>query len=97
MKEGEAKIEKYLSQPEQGSSTAGRSARLFGDRAFFNGDWLKRAAGAKGGIYGNDAERSDVSDDRRLSPTASRSTAASTTTRSPSPPDSSRRSTPSGR
>ena len=28
---------------------------MFGDRAFFNGDWLKRAAGAKGGIYGNDA------------------------------------------
>jgi len=28
---------------------------LFGDRAFFNGDWLKRAAAAKGGIYGNDA------------------------------------------
>src|SRR6266568_8152650 len=28
---------------------------FFGDRAFFNGDWLKRAAAAKGGIYGNDA------------------------------------------
>jgi hypothetical protein len=28
---------------------------LFGDRAFYNGDWLKRAAAAKGGIYGNDA------------------------------------------
>ncbi len=28
---------------------------LFGDRAFFNGDWLKRAAAAVGGIYGNDA------------------------------------------
>ena len=27
----------------------------FGDRAFFNGDWLLRAAGAKAGIYGNDA------------------------------------------
>ena len=27
----------------------------FGDRAFYNGDWLLRAAGAKGGIYGNDA------------------------------------------
>jgi hypothetical protein len=26
-----------------------------GDRAFFNGDWLKRAAAAKAGIYGNDA------------------------------------------
>ena len=28
---------------------------LFGDRAFYHGDWLKRAAAAKGGIYGNDA------------------------------------------
>ena len=27
----------------------------FGDRAFFHGDWLLRAAGAKAGIYGNDA------------------------------------------
>ena len=27
----------------------------FGDRAFFNGDWLMRAAAAKAGIYGNDA------------------------------------------
>ena len=27
---------------------------FFGDRAFYNGDWLKRAAGAIGGIYGND-------------------------------------------
>src|SRR4029077_12723126 len=27
----------------------------FGDRAFYNGNWLKRAAGAQGGIYGNDS------------------------------------------
>jgi hypothetical protein len=27
----------------------------FGDRVFFHGDWLLRAAGAKAGIYGNDA------------------------------------------
>jgi hypothetical protein len=27
----------------------------FGDRAFYKGDWLKRAAAAKAGIYGNDA------------------------------------------
>jgi len=32
-----------------------RLSSLFGDAAFFNGDWLKRAAGAKAGIYGNDA------------------------------------------
>jgi len=30
-------------------------ASITGDRAFFNGDWLKRAAAAKAGIYGNDA------------------------------------------
>ena len=27
----------------------------FGDRAFFKGDWLLRAAAARAGIYGNDA------------------------------------------
>jgi hypothetical protein len=27
----------------------------FGDSAFYDGNWLKRAAGAKGGIYGNDS------------------------------------------
>jgi hypothetical protein len=27
----------------------------FGDRAFYGGDWLKRAAAARAGIYGNDA------------------------------------------
>jgi hypothetical protein len=30
-------------------------ASLTGDRAFFNGDWLKRAEAAQAGIYGNDA------------------------------------------
>src|SRR5512139_866243 len=28
---------------------------MFGDEAFYNGNWLMRAAAAKGGIYGNDA------------------------------------------
>jgi hypothetical protein len=28
---------------------------VFGDRAFYKGNWLMRAAAAKGGIYGNDA------------------------------------------
>jgi hypothetical protein len=31
-------------------------AAIFGDRAFYNGDWLKRAAAAKFGIFGNSAE-----------------------------------------
>ena len=32
-----------------------RVSSLPGDRAHYNGDWLKRAAAAKAGIYGNDA------------------------------------------
>jgi hypothetical protein len=28
---------------------------LFGNSAFYSGDWLKRAAAASGGIYGNDS------------------------------------------
>lgn len=31
-------------------------ASAFGDREFYNGDWLLRAAAAKAGIFGNDAE-----------------------------------------
>ena len=33
-----------------------RVAAAQGDAAFFNGDWLLRAAGARAGIYGNNAE-----------------------------------------
>jgi hypothetical protein len=54
MKDGEAKVEK-------GVANLGKNINGWvvsnpdGDRAFFNGDWLKRAAAAKAGIYGNDA------------------------------------------
>ncbi len=54
MKAGDDAITKYLadgSKPINGWSIKS----LFGDSAFYNGDWLKRAAGAKAGIYGNDA------------------------------------------
>jgi hypothetical protein len=53
MKEGDDKVSKYL---DTGMKTiAGwKIGSLFGDSAFYNGDWLKRAAAAKGGIYGND-------------------------------------------
>jgi hypothetical protein len=54
MKEGERKVEEKvaaLGKKENGWSIAS----AFGDRAFFNGDWLLRAAAAKAGIYGNDA------------------------------------------
>jgi hypothetical protein len=54
MKEGEDKIDKYL---EAGAKNVNgwKIGSWFGDRAFFHGNWLLRAAGAKGGIYGNDA------------------------------------------
>src|ERR1700733_8662432 len=55
MKEGEKKITEYLANVAGKEINGWRGTSLFGDRAFYNGDWLKRAAGAKGGIYGNDA------------------------------------------
>ena len=54
MKEGAAKVEKYLSTGIK-QINGWKVGSFFGDRAFFNGDWLERAAAAKGGIYGNDA------------------------------------------
>ena len=54
MKDGEAKIEKYLNSGMK-NINGWKVGSLFGDREFYNGDWLKRAAAAKGGIYGNDA------------------------------------------
>jgi hypothetical protein len=54
MKDGEAKVEKYLAAGMK-DINGWKVGSLFGDAAFYNGDWLKRAAAAKGGIYGNDA------------------------------------------
>jgi hypothetical protein len=54
MKEGEDEIERYLSTATK-AVNGWKISSFFGDRAFFDGDWLKRAAGAKAGIYGNDA------------------------------------------
>ena len=54
MKDGEAKVEADLAAA--GKDINGwRVASFFGDRAFYDGNWLLRAAAAKGGIYGNDA------------------------------------------
>ena len=54
MKEGDRKVDDYLvTYPKD--INGWKLASWFGDRAFFNGNWLLRAAGAKGGIYGNDA------------------------------------------
>jgi hypothetical protein len=54
MKEGEKKVDEAVANAGK-AINSWRVSSLFGDSAFFNGDWLKRAAGAKGGIYGNDA------------------------------------------
>jgi hypothetical protein len=54
MKDGEAKVEQYLASGQK-DINGWKIGSLFGDRDFFNGNWLKRAAAAKGGIYGNDA------------------------------------------
>jgi len=54
MKEGDAKVDQYLVAGQK-IINGWKVGSFFGNRAFFNGDWLKRAAGAKAGIYGNDA------------------------------------------
>jgi hypothetical protein len=55
MKQGDGKVDDAVAKA--GKSINGwRVSSLFGDSAYYNGDWLKRAAGARGGIYGNNAE-----------------------------------------
>jgi hypothetical protein len=54
MKDGREKVKQYLLTGVK-NINGWKVGSLFGDRAFFNGDWLKRAAAAVGGIYGNDA------------------------------------------
>ncbi|WOH74034.1 DUF1254 domain-containing protein [Bradyrhizobium sp. NDS-1] len=54
MKDGEEKVENYLANGSK-NVNGWKVGSLFGDRLFYSGDWLKRAAAAKGGIYGNDA------------------------------------------
>ncbi len=54
MKEGSDKVDKYIASG--GAVINGWNVgSFFGDRAFYNGDWLKRAGAAKGGIFGNSA------------------------------------------
>lgn len=55
VKAGEAKVAAYL---ESGMKDINgwKVGSVFGDAAFYNGDWLKRAAAAQGGIYGNNAD-----------------------------------------
>ncbi len=54
MKEGDKKVDEKVASI--GKSINGwHVGSAFGDRAFYNGDWLLRAAAARAGIYGNDA------------------------------------------
>ena len=54
MKAGDDKVTKFLASGVKNVNGWNIGA-FFGDRTFYNGDWLKRAGAAKGGIYGNDA------------------------------------------
>jgi hypothetical protein len=54
MKDGEAKVGKYLVDGVK-EVNGWKIGSWFGDRSFYDGNWLKRAAAAKGGIYGNDS------------------------------------------
>jgi hypothetical protein len=54
MKDGEQKIKQYLETALK-KINGWSVGSAFGDRAFYNGNWLLRAAGAVAGIYGNDA------------------------------------------
>jgi hypothetical protein len=54
MKAGDDKVTKFLASGVK-NINGWNIGSFFGDRAFYNGDWLKRAGAAKGGIYGNDA------------------------------------------
>ncbi len=54
MKEGDKKVDEKVAG--LGKHINGwHVSSAFGDRAFYNGDWLLRAAAARAGIYGNDA------------------------------------------
>ena len=54
MKEGDAKVDKFLSEGTK-NVNGWSIGSIFGNRDFYKGNWLLRAAAAKGGIYGNDA------------------------------------------
>jgi hypothetical protein len=54
VKDGEEKIKKSLESAMK-NVNGWLVGSAFGDRAFYNGNWLLRAAAATAGIYGNDA------------------------------------------
>jgi hypothetical protein len=55
MKAGDDQVDKFLASGNKNINGWNVGA-FFGDSAFFNGRWVMRAAAAKGGLYGNDAE-----------------------------------------
>ncbi len=54
MKAGDGQVDKFLVSGVKVINGWGVGS-FFGDKDFFKADWLKRAAAAKGGLYGNDA------------------------------------------
>jgi len=54
LKEGDDKVDKAIASTGKNINGWRVGGLAGGDRAFFNGDWLKRAAVAKAGIYAND-------------------------------------------
>jgi hypothetical protein len=54
MKDGDDKVKKFLATGAKDVNGWNIGA-FFGDRAFYNGNWLLRASAASYGIYGNDA------------------------------------------
>ena len=55
MKAGDTKVDTYLASG-MTDVNGWQLGSLPGDRAHYNGDWVMRAATAKAGIYGNDAD-----------------------------------------
>jgi hypothetical protein len=55
MKAGDDQVDKFLTSGNKNINGWNVGA-FFGDSAFFKGRWVMRAAAAKGGLYGNDAE-----------------------------------------
>jgi hypothetical protein len=54
MKEGDRKVDEAVVTAGKGIN-GWRVGSQYGDSKFYNGDWLKRAAAARAGIYANDA------------------------------------------
>jgi hypothetical protein len=54
MKAGSDEVDKFIASGSK-DINGWQVGSLFGDRAYYNGDWLRRAGAARGGIYGNTA------------------------------------------